>query len=513
VATATLAGALVMALEVVGARVIGAFFGVSLFVWTSLIGVTLLSLALGYALGGRFADRMRNSDAIFTWLALAGLATLTVPWTKVWVLSNAAALGPRWGAFAGAMALFGPPLALLGAISPAVVRQLASDPRRLGATVGGLFGWSTLGSLAGTLLAGYVLLVHFGLAEILAACGALALAFSAAYFAWARRRAWALPALALPFAALPGPEGAEAVLVDGTRARVIEARGSFYGEVRVVEYRHGARATREMLIDGLVQGGVDAESGASIYETVHLLRELPLAHRPQARDCLVVGLGPGIVARGFHERGIRTEAVEIDPIVIETARRHFGFPAAIPVAVDDARRFLAAGGARYDCIVLDVFSGDTTPSHLLSREALAATRARLAPGGVLALNLITDAELSSVAPVLATLGRVFGHVRVYPLRSESDRSGLANVVALAAGEPLAPLEAPQAWVSAVHPMARAGVARALAEAKGYRPDGRAPEISDDRNPIDVADAALKERVRRHVLETTAAPLLLARPRR
>ena len=92
--TAVVAGALVMALEVVGARVIGAFYGVSLFVWTSLIAVTLLALAAGYAAGGRFADRMRTPDAIFAWLAVAGGCVLAVPWLKSGVRMRSAKRPP-----------------------------------------------------------------------------------------------------------------------------------------------------------------------------------------------------------------------------------------------------------------------------------------------------------------------------------------------------------------------------------------------------------------------------------
>jgi MFS family permease len=302
--TAVVAGALVMTLEVVGARVIGAFYGVSLFVWTSLIAVTLLALAAGYVAGGRYADRMRGPGAIFVWLAAAGACVLAVPWLKAAVLVAAAPLGPRWGAFACAFVLFGPALALLGAVSPAIVRQLAGDPQRLGATVGGLFGWSTLGSLAGTLLAGYVLLVHFSLTGILVACAAAALALAAAYFLLYQRRAWGVLLLMPPFAALPGGADIEAALADGTRARVVEARAGFYGELRVVEYSYGELRVRELLIDGLVQGAADAATLQSTYETVYLLQALPLAHRPGGTRALVAGLGPGtgaeVAARARH---------------------------------------------------------------------------------------------------------------------------------------------------------------------------------------------------------------------
>jgi spermidine synthase len=504
-------GALVMVLEVVGARVIGAYYGVSLFVWTSLIAVTLLALAAGYAAGGRYADRLRGADAIFAWLAAAGACVLAVPWLKSAVLVAAAPLGPRWGAFASAFLLFGPALALLGAISPAIVRQLARDPQRLGATVGALFGWSTLGSLAGTLLAGYVLLVHFSLTGILVACAGTLLGLASVYFLLCRRAAWAPLLLILPWVAAPGGGEVEATLADGTRARLIEARSGFYGELRVVEYSYGALRVREMLIDGLVQGAADAASLQSTYETVYLLQALPLAHRPGGKRALVAGLGPGLVAKWLHERGIATEAVEIDPAVLELAQRHFGVPGELPVALEDARHFFATTRAQYDYIVLDVFNGDTTPYHLLSREALAAIKARLAPGGVIAVNLVASADGTSVIPVLGMLERAFGAVRVYPLRSPGSR--LANLVVIAGEAPLGEPRLAEGLLAAVHPLARDGVQRALAAAHAFTAPAGTPLITDEHNPVDIQDAAVREELRRQILAGTAPSILLGEPRR
>lgn len=508
------AGAAVMTLEVVGARVIGAYFGVSLFVWTSLIAVTLLALAIGYAAGGRSADAHRDADPVFLWLGAAGLLVLGVPWVKDAVLVAVVPLGPRWGAFAAALALFGPPLALLGAASPAIVRQLADDPGRLAATVGWLAGLSTLGSLFGTLLSGYVLLVHFDLAQILAGAGGACLALAAAWFALAAGRPVALAALLLPALALPAPREARAVLADGTVATLADARSGFYGDVRIVDYAFGTRRTREMLIDGLVQGGMDVATGQSVYETVPLLERLPLAHRPGAARALVVGLGPGLVATGLARRGLRVEAVEIDPAVVDAARRHFAFPAAIPVVVDDARHAIARGAGLYDVVVLDVFNGDTTPSHLLTRQSLASVRGRLVAGGVVALNLIVSASAaaSGKSPVLATLAEVFPHVRIYPV-GDASGDGPRNVIAIASAEALAPVATAPDWLSAVHPMAQEGVARALASATAWRTAPGVRVLTDEYNPVDVQDAAVKDAMRRSIQRAMSPDLLLGRPAR
>jgi hypothetical protein len=80
VVSSVVCGAIVMTIEVLGSRVIGPLFGASLFVWTSLIAVTLLSLAVGYATGGRLADRSGGSgDLLYGLIAIAGVAVLLLP--------------------------------------------------------------------------------------------------------------------------------------------------------------------------------------------------------------------------------------------------------------------------------------------------------------------------------------------------------------------------------------------------------------------------------------------------
>ena len=83
IATTVLCGALVMVVEVLGSRVLGPFFGVSLFVWTSLITVTLVALAAGYAIGGRWSDRRDSPDALYLILMVAGALVLLVPYLIV----------------------------------------------------------------------------------------------------------------------------------------------------------------------------------------------------------------------------------------------------------------------------------------------------------------------------------------------------------------------------------------------------------------------------------------------
>lgn len=509
--TAGVTGALVMVIEVMGSRVLGPVFGVSLFVWTALIAVTLLALACGYALGGHLADRRRDPDLLYWVLLAAGFATLAVPALKASVITACVPLGLRLGALAAALLLFGPSLVLLGCVAPYVVRLAADDMDRLGRTVGLFYALSTLGSLLGTVLTGFVLIAHLGIRGVFQLVGAVLVAMAAVYFAAFRRR-WPVAAalLALPFwPAGPGPFASK-VMANGTTVTEVFRQEGFYGTVQVVEYSYGALRTREMLIDGLVQGGLEPASGLPVYEHTYFMQFLPYVLHPRGRTCLAVGLGPGLVPAWFAGKGIRTDVVEINPDVVDTARRHFGFVPSGRVHVADARRFLEEPGERYDYVLVDVFTGDTTPGHLLTVEALRAARRRLAPDGVLALNVagsLGEHPLMT-ASVVRTLREVFETVRVHPTFPAAGTGRWGNLTLVAhAGPPRVP-EWDLVAGAPVHLLARDSVACCLRGEYRFPADAPALLLTDDFNPLDARDAWLKGRVRRELLEATDWDVLL-----
>lgn len=506
--TAALCGALVMVVEVLGSRALGPFFGVSLFVWTALITVTLLALALGYALGGHLADRHPSPALLYALIAAAGVWVALVPLIKAPVLQATLPLGLRLGALASGLALIGPPLLLLGCVSPFIVRLAAQEWGRLGRTVGVFSAVSTAGSFVGTVCTGFFLVAHVGVSRAFVLAGLALVALGASYFVLVRRR-W--PAALAPLAVLalwPGAERPAVTLADGTRAAVVHAEDSAYGHIRVIDYRFGAAHQREMTIDGLVQGGVDVASGRSVYEYPYLLQWLPTALHPQGRSCVVIGVGAGIVPQWYQARGITTDVVDIDAQVVAVAQRYFGFVPRGAVFVEDARTFLARGDKAYDFVILDVFNGDTTPGHLLSLEALRQARQRLAPGGVLAANLVggTGADAAMTASLQATLRAVFDQVVLYAA-FDTGSADAGNLVAVAWNGP--PRALPPAPPEAAHPLAEPLLRRSWGRALQLPPQ-REPALvlTDDFNPLDVRDIRVKEAVRRRILDSTPAAILV-----
>lgn len=509
--TSAMCGALVMVVEVLGSRVIGPYFGVSLFVWTALITVTLLSLAAGYAIGGRLADRKPSADWLFALIVASGVLVALVPILKGGVIVAATPLGLRAGALVSAFLLFGPALLLLGCVSPYVVKVAAGDLKRLGRTVGLFYAVSTAGSFAGTALTGFYIIAYIGVGNAFYLCGFLLVLLGVTYFVVFRTRRVVALAL-LPFALLPflDREPPVARMPDGTQVRLIDHGDSYYGNVKVVEYRGDTGSTREMMIDGLIQGGIDPATGQSIYEYSYLMEHLPLAAKPDIRSALFVGLGPGAAVNAYQRRGIVSDVVDIDPLVVSMAQRHFGFQPQRPVIVADGRSILRERGPRYDAILMDVFNGDITPGHLLSREAIAQAKARLAEDGVFAMNLIgslaPDARM--LPAVVRTLRAEFSDVVAFPLfdpRDSANPSG--NMVLLASNRRLDAALAVRD-IAGVHRFAEPGVRAALAQGIRLPDYADALMLTDDFNPLDVFDAGLHEGVRQTILKTTPSSILL-----
>ena len=164
--TVATTGAAVMMLELLGTRIIGPFYGVSLYVWSSLISVALIALSLGYYIGGMIADRETGFRLSYA-IALAGLTAALIPFISRPVLLWTDGLGMRGGAFASALRLFTAPLTLLGMVGPQVIKMATVRREGVGMAAGSIFAISTVGSVVGTLALGFYLLPALGTRVIL----------------------------------------------------------------------------------------------------------------------------------------------------------------------------------------------------------------------------------------------------------------------------------------------------------------------------------------------------------
>ncbi|MDB5884103.1 MAG: glycosyl transferase [Polaromonas sp.] len=170
-------GYFVMALELLGGRAMGPYFGSGIYVWGAIITLFMLSLSIGYLIGGSLSTARPSLQKLSAILLLAGVAALPC------VLAPDAILefifdrvpDPRYGALCASVALFFLPITVSGAVSPYAVRLLVDGLGTSGQVAGKVFFVSTLGSTLGTLLTSFYLVLLFELDQILA--GMMAISF------------------------------------------------------------------------------------------------------------------------------------------------------------------------------------------------------------------------------------------------------------------------------------------------------------------------------------------------
>ena len=484
-----LSGACSLALEVVGTRLISPFYGSSIYTWSALITTTLMALAFGYAWGGRLADRTPYLLLFSKLLLGSGLTVAAVPALREHVLSATAPLGVKLGALIAAAILVGPSLALLGTLGPVATRLTATGAADAGRRAGDAWAVSTAGSVLGAALTGFVLVPLWPASRILLVCAAVLVALGA-WGTWLSARR--VPVVQLTTCA--------ACLVFAIRAEtrphpfVKERVESAYGRIEVLD----SGAKRYLLVNGTAQSAMDPRTGLSDSEYDRALEWLRVL-RPGGRRVLELGLGAGLLPTALEREGLRVDVYEIDPEIVRVARKWFGYAPKGAVTIGDARELLerGRGEAAYDLMVLDAFGAESPPAHLFTKESFEKMRGALAPGGVLAVNLVTAVEGpdgDAWRAAYKTLRRAFPNVRAFVAAKPTD--GLANVLLFAS---TGPLDAParDAAGAAADPDWGAPMAAMLAHELKPNDDelSTVPAMTDDHAPLDslLADSAARWR--------------------
>lgn len=517
--TAAITGACVLVVEILGAKMLSPYFGTSHFVWTAQIAVTLLALAAGYYLGGRWVDHSPRLGNIY--LAILGAAVYlaaTVPLVRG-VSFACLKMDLALGSLLASLFLFLVPLALLAMTGPFLVRILTKSVSQVGGNVGRLTSISTLGSVVGTLLIGYVLIPRLSNPVTMLATAAVLVLLPILYFIfWGRdqRPAGGMPvALFLiacfAFAGLR-PEW-RTTMRYGNAEWIVRARiNSNFGRMEVIDFPENGWSERWYLNDNLVQNTYDPVTGKSLSLFTELLHGLPHAYHKNLKSVLCIGMGIGIVPMMLVHDDVKVDVVEINPGVVPLAEEWFGFNSKKLryLEIGDGRHFLNRSQEQYDAIVLDAFLGDSSPSHLMTKEAFAAVRNRMTPTGVLVMNtfgrgLQSFGEVDSAALVFDrpaddfytaslhdTLKAVFSYVRIHG-------SGNGNVFFVASMSPLKAYRAPTFDLAHDSLQVAPNLTRRPQTAwdRVWRvSNGIGMVMTDNYNPIEYHDAAHRESTRK-----------------
>jgi predicted membrane-bound spermidine synthase len=437
------AGSILMIIEIAANRVLAPIFGNSLYTWTSLIGVILLSMSVGYYLGGWLVDKRPTFLLLVHTLVLASIATLLVPIIKPLMghVLKGDAVGVVWGPVFGTFFVFALPALLLGSIPPVAIRlsSLISSDKHVGLSAGQIGMISTLGSVIGTFAAGFFLIPRISLPVLFIimgiVVGLLALIGGLLFYEKLVNR--------LLSTALISSISLLLVFLNTCLWRpfpkdILFQKTTYYNEVTVRRYRLAdGNILRALYLDTTLEGAQYVKS-----------RHLPIEYqRYWQLGCVFLKdihraafLGAG--AYGMPQRLIdmypkaEVEVVEIDPVVIHVGRLFFNtsnYPRLHSVC-SDARRYLSTTRKSYDFIFGDAFNGiRNVPSHLLSQEFFDIVKTRLTPNGIFLMNIIsaiTGPKSLLFKSVVKTLKTVFPFVSVYAV-SSFDLASIQNIIIVA----------------------------------------------------------------------------------
>lgn len=406
-----------LALEMSASRLLGAYFGTSLFIWANLIGLILIYLTIGYFVGGRLADRYPSEQVLCVITTAAALSTLLIPFISqsilAWSITGMAQISVSifLSSLVGTILLFAVPVILLGLVSPFAIRLVTKEVAQSGRVSGSLYAISTLGSILGAFLPVLWLIPTFGVRRTLLIVATLLFAASL----WGLRPRWR-PSFAIALILLVLPLGPLKDI-----PYLLHEQESLYNYIQVTQLPDG---TRQLILnEGQAIHSIYYSDPNKIltgwYWDYFLAAPYfnPGFQPQQLHRVGIIGLAGGTIAHQFTQvyGPVPIDGVEIDPAIVDIGRQYFGMNEPnLHVHVEDGRTFLATTQAQYDVVAIDAFQQPYIPFQLTTREFFSEIRSHLSPTGVVTLNTgHTTHDFRLVQAFVNTMKQVFPSIYVF----------------------------------------------------------------------------------------------------
>jgi spermidine synthase len=428
-------GAAVMAAELMGAKLIGPFFGNSLYIWASVLGITLFSLTLGYYLGGLLSLKYEYRIELLavTALIIGGLCLGSMPYLSLVIMTQLINGNIISGAIFSLLVFLFPALCFFGISTPMFIRILNMHAKTSGKTSGSVYAISTLGGILSTFAFGFYVMPTYGISWPCFYLGLSLILLCLMSMIWMKKISLIL--LLLPFVFLYSNYSTKTTM-GGDTELIYESEGIF-GQIRVIDapvetYFRGRHIGRTLFVNNVGQStafrdklNYDSWDWSYFFPTVASII-------PRGSDALLMGLGGGTILHQFDRLGMKTEVVELDERIKQTAIQYFGVSPEADIKVDDARHFINTTSKTYDLITFDMFLNETPPAQVLTLETFLKVKKILRENGLWMINYFgytNGSKGKSARSILKTLIEAGFQVEIMVTPNEDESS--RNVVFLA----------------------------------------------------------------------------------
>ena len=431
-----LAGAITMVFEIVGSRVLGPYFGASIFVWTSLIGIIMGSLSLGYWLGGKFSEKQSSFRFLSWMLLLAGFFIFLNAIGHDYILKRIIKYIPdfRLKTVISAIILFAPASVFLGMVLPYAVKLKIESIRTSGSLIGNLYALSTIGSIIGTFLAGFILVPAFGFSNILFALAVILVLIAMIDFIKERKLIPGSITLVLSICILFFWIKKHNLELDYIDTDTQYNRVIIYNTTDQVT----GRPVKMLNVNDEQSSAMFLDKDDDLVFEVLKYYRLVEHFNPNFSTALMIGGSGYAFPKDYLSRYPEAyiDVVEIDPGLTELAKLHFNLPDdnRLNIFHEDGRTFLNRCDKKYDAVFMDAYkSMITIPFQLTTQEAVQRIFDMLNENGAVYANVI-----SSLDPInnyflrseVATYKSIFPQVYIFPVQypqpTENEKSKFQN---------------------------------------------------------------------------------------
>ena len=433
--TVFLCGALDMALELVAARVLSPYVGSSNLIWTTIIGVMLTSMSIGYWIGGKLADKDPNINRLSTLILLGAIFTSFIPILEAVFVKNFSEISQNLVliAFITSAIIFGLPSFVLATVSPYAVKLKDKNPEEIGKLSGKVSSLSTIGSIVGTFVSGFLLIPNLGVRTIILSITLILLLLSALLFENKSKKYFLM--IIILGISLIGINFLGKVIFSKNNADIIEDVDSEYSRIWVKQVEGEEVSYKTLQVDTGLESYINQETGemGSRYLYYYDLFDY---FEKDAKNVLLIGGAaytyPTYYLKKYTDKNI--DVSEIDPKMTQIATRQFNLDINNPrlkIYHQDGRSFLNYTKNKYDCILIDAFKGLNAPFELTTYEAMKNAKNILNDNGVVITNIISSIEgdkSNFIKYEYSTYKAIFDEVKVYQVLPQREQSEEQNLI-------------------------------------------------------------------------------------
>jgi spermidine synthase len=387
-------GGAVMVIELFGAKIIAPYYGASLYVWSSVLGVTLGGLALGYFLGGYLSEKFRNQNLLFTVILLGAFFTALAPLTAPKIMYFTDSLGVRLGSLISVLLFLSPPLVCMGMVSPVIIQLINKDENAAGKAAGSVYAISTVGGIFATFLFGFYMIPEIGIRASAYIVGSILGLIAIVYFISTKRYKY--------LAAVAGMVVVLKLLSPHyplhTNTKVKYHSEGLLGQLSVIDYDFRDQAVkphirRNLFLDGIKQTNTQVGiEPFSLWDYPHKITALSCI-KPQGSKALLLGMGGGSIAFELVTMGFDLDIVELDPRIPQIAKKYFNYdPEKSNLIIDDARHYIRTTPKKYDLVIFDIVRGECQPSYVFTVEGLNDLKKTLSKEALIIINFQGNIE-------------------------------------------------------------------------------------------------------------------------